>query len=336
MELQNCIDLPLQLTCKALGATINFLIMTVKKIILTLYILSVSLSFSAQNFLPIFGSDNQWYLTFEMGTYGTEQYWSNRDTVFNNDTFHILDAHHYNGDMLVREDTTNGAVYGIPLFGEGTGTEVMLYDFSLQPGDTFSVFNPISPLNYDAGSFIVDSTSNINYLGTTRKTLYLSALDTLRAGSKGAIWIEGVGSLFLLTTPGALPKRKAYGELACAIKDGVFLYKSKLAAENDTCILDGIQPADDTTSVSPETSKKQNSFHLFPNPAQDVIHLELSRDHNTPEDFLIYNSQGQLVQSVKIPVHQTQIEINISSLHPGLYFIGSAKNHSDFTPFVVK
>lgn len=67
-----------------------------------------------------------------------------------------------------------------------------------------------------------------------------------------------------------------------------------------------------STSTSINTTSTDNStIHLYPNPANDYIHI----DRDTAHQVNIYNIMGKLI------VNTTSNHINISHLSPGIYFL---------------
>ena len=68
--------------------------------------------------------------------------------------------------------------------------------------------------------------------------------------------------------------------------------------------------------------KSNNSLELqiFPNPATDNISISHAPAKGKSA-INIYNSIGQLVQSIKVPIHQTASNIDVSLLAKGIYSI---------------
>jgi len=68
---------------------------------------------------------------------------------------------------------------------------------------------------------------------------------------------------------------------------------------------------------SPMTSKA--SVKLFPNPASEVVNIDISQ-FSTPVEIKLFNNLGQLVKSVQNQSEGT-VSINIADLNQGLYMI---------------
>ena len=68
--------------------------------------------------------------------------------------------------------------------------EVLLYDFSLELGDTITLTNPISPFSTNPGDFSVDSIEFILLNNNYHKNNSTSLDNTI---NESPIWIEGIG-----------------------------------------------------------------------------------------------------------------------------------------------
>lgn len=280
-------------------------------IVCIFYTLFIHTNLKAQNYLPIFGQSNEWHLNYFESIYGTEYYNYSEDSIIQNDVWHFLDNYHFNRGMLIREDTIQGEVWGLPLFGDLKDSVFLLYDFSLNAGDSIYILNGISPLPSDAGWFDVDSTLTLVYEGVPRKTLFLTARDTQKASSKGAVWIEGIGSTFLLSTPGAKASLNTYGELSCVFKDGNPIYKSQIASLEDECEFKYLN-----TSIHSNFSHQTKTL-LYPNPASNIFYLK----SNTPiYSIKIFNIKGEHFMETS-PFNQSYIQLSTETFQSGVYFI---------------
>ncbi|MFZ4741695.1 MAG: T9SS type A sorting domain-containing protein [Bacteroidales bacterium] len=72
------------------------------------------------------------------------------------------------------------------------------------------------------------------------------------------------------------------------------------------------------TSIT-ETASKRAAFNLYPNPANEIVSLNVDYSRNTDLTLSIYNSIGKLVSSEIL--HQNQQQINISNLSNGIYTV---------------
>jgi len=72
------------------------------------------------------------------------------------------------------------------------------------------------------------------------------------------------------------------------------------------------------TSI-PEQTSENTSFSLFPNPASDIITLNIENTNNTDLTLNIYNVAGTMVKS---EMHkQNNSQINVSDLSNGIYMV---------------
>jgi hypothetical protein len=149
--------------------------------------------------------------------------------VVNGKAYKILDGYHYiSRSFLIREDVSAQKVYLLFLDGLFEKFEYLLYDFSLQVGDTFEMKNPISPFPPEPGAFICDSIVMRPLVnGNLYKHFYFHPIDSVQAGTNIAVWVEGVGSLSLINAPGGDPDMNATGELTCFFKQGISFYESE-------------------------------------------------------------------------------------------------------------
>ncbi len=72
-----------------------------------------------------------------------------------------------------------------------------------------------------------------------------------------------------------------------------------------------------------ENEVANNSFTIYPNPATDILYINLSNSQNLKTQILIYNSIGNLIETKEII---GEAQINISNLPSGLYFVRATNN----------
>ncbi|MEP5339736.1 MAG: T9SS type A sorting domain-containing protein [Algibacter sp.] len=69
-------------------------------------------------------------------------------------------------------------------------------------------------------------------------------------------------------------------------------------------------------------SKFNNTgFSIYPNPAKNIIELKFSRTINNIINTSIYNIQGKLILDSKNNIQNSEIQLNVSSLKSGIYFL---------------
>ena len=149
-----------------------------------------------------------------------------RDTLIDNKLYNIIEKYdslsNHTSYEFVREDST-GKVFlnsNYPF----ANNELLLYDFSLEVGDTISLYNEID--------FVVISTDSITLLNNEkRKTWKFEAANAIDKcnyyPNDDDVWIEGVGSINGLLSPGC-KSYTDYFQLLCFYEDGNILYKPKI------------------------------------------------------------------------------------------------------------
>lgn len=75
----------------------------------------------------------------------------------------------------------------------------------------------------------------------------------------------------------------------------------------------------DFTSINEQEQKLVK--RLFPNPANEVLVVELNERTQHPEQIKVYNNLGQLIVNKAIPSGQQTIRLNTADLEPGNYFL---------------
>lgn len=79
-------------------------------------------------------------------------------------------------------------------------------------------------------------------------------------------------------------------------------------------------------AVENEVDVNTCNFNIFPNPAQDVLHIILPNDYIEDAKIIIYNIQGQVVYNKDQIVNNIE-EINISHLSSGIYLFKITKEN---------
>lgn len=75
----------------------------------------------------------------------------------------------------------------------------------------------------------------------------------------------------------------------------------------------------DIAVVCPELTVKR--FHLYPNPARDVITLQVSADVSEETKYAIYDSFGRLIieKNIKVSSGTSLLQVDVSKLNTGVY-----------------
>lgn len=133
---------------------------------------------------------------------------------------------------IIREDTLTQRVY----LRDGD-QESLLYDFSLEEGDTVQVVNPLLT---DIDPMVCDSIDMVNINGSLKKRLFFFIAGNV-LGTTCEIWIEGIGSNFGIIHSGfgaAGIVGGAYNLLCCS-QNGITLWMDLFYSD---CYIDTFYP----------------------------------------------------------------------------------------------
>jgi hypothetical protein len=91
-----------------------------------------------------------------------------------------------------------------------------------------------------------------------------------------------------------------------------------------------------STAVQTLTTHEINGglLRVYPNPASDMVSLQITDSLSSPIVFGIYNSTGQRVITVRVT--QPLQQINVAALHSGIYYIKSENEKSNKVTRLVK
>lgn len=176
----------------------------------------------------------------------------------------------------LREDSSHkvwfrkfGAYFSCNLLGEmPSDTDVLLYDFALQPGDTFKTLS-LYPSVLDSISTITLSN------GETRKYYDFD----------NNVWIESIGSADGLFVFANLLFFECSEVLDCYSVNGELLYEN-IANFLTSC---------NEVFTSINDPHQFNRFEVFPNPAADFLTIDFSSLNTSPAQLKITNVLGQVL-----------------------------------------
>lgn len=198
--------------------------------------------------------------------------------------------------------------------------EYMLYDYNLAVGDTFWLDIP-DPMGWYAPYLIVDTIDTVTLLDNSERTRWVLEyinpdFESEPPYSGSAEWIEGLGStmgLFSVVSCGWIDC--GWSELICFNDDSQLLYEDApqvlgnwlgqtFTYENCSIFL-GVEVAD------------LISFSLYPNPATDLIRVELL--HSEQLYWTIFSMDGRQVLEGAFAPGENNHQISLSSLSSGMY-----------------
>lgn len=280
----------------------------------------------AQTYEPFIDTTKRWNMTRTI--YNTQIYtYTARikkiDTLIDgkvyqkivSDTIYLLPENESAGYLgFIREDTTSKKVYytntdvGYSPFQFNTNEERLLYDFSLEIGDTATVMTT-EECNNDGSGFTSLKVLNIDSLelidGSKRKRWFLEDINN----GDEVYWIEGIGSEFGLYMP-SCPRTALHMfeySLLCFFEDETHLYQQQ---NQTTCSVFW-------TSSTDELDMKENGFVVFPNPASDELNIELNKE--ITGKLVVYDAKGLEVLNKKFT--GDNLKVNIESLSKGVYYL---------------
>ena len=189
-----------------------------------------------------------------------------------------------------REDTISKQIF----FHTGNA-EYLVYDFSLQQGDTF-----VTNISGCYIQMVVDSVSTLTLInGEVRKIMYLNQDQ----------WIEGIGSLVGIYYAGIINCiNDVYTQLICFTENDTLKYMNNFY---QSCYYN-------TTSLG--EVENENIFIAKPNPFSDYTTITINQPSHGTTTVNIYNSFGERTKQYK-NVSGKELKIEKGDLQSGMYFI---------------
>lgn len=207
-----------------------------------------------------------------------------------------------NNEVCLREDTSSRKVYRII-----DGKDHLLYDFSLQVGDSILLENGLC--------YILSSITNINVISGTRRRFNLIHNTGFPGSSE--IWIEGVGSyehpLKPFYTLGSDPEYR----ISCSAQNGINIYNWGIER--------GATPTDCSMLLNQkDISELEKDLTFSPNPFKTELLISTTQNfENTTLKF--FNSYGQLVKEI-YNINDQNIFVQRENLKSGIYLCQLLQN----------
>ncbi len=182
----------------------------------------------------------------------------------------------------MREDTSSRQVIFLGLLNYGVPTELVLFDFSLNAGDTLSSLGV---------SYPIDSVKTVSLLnGETRKKWFIQS-------PNNAYYIEGIGGSEGISNN--FEVGLGFWEIPMCVTE------NNLSIWGNECSM--------ILGLSKMSVEKES--RVFPNPAENVLIIE--REFTSAVDFKLYDLHGRVVLLKKL--HKRIEEIDVSNLPKGMY-----------------
>ena len=228
-----------------------------------------------------------------------------KDTVIEGITAKVLKgsskcAMSYGENIFYYNDTADIMYYYVD------GAFRTYFDFSKKEGESYYMYFPKHP-SYDSLLIEVDSVIIKPFAGINVRYQYISGKGVDYWYSFSSHIIEYVGILGSLYPIDGDCDLGHFTELRCH-HDNTFSYYAKPIYEEQGCDI----------KLSVSDSYQNHDIKIYPNPTTGQ--LTIDNGELIIENVEIYNVMGQLLQS-KIVNLQSKIEIDISHLAKGMYFL---------------
>jgi hypothetical protein len=185
--------------------------------------------------------------------------------------------------------------------------EVLLYDFSLLPGETISGFYPY-----------VESVDTISVNGKLRKRIFFE--DDLD------VWIEGIGSVYRPFNP--TPEAYEAFSLLCCKQNGNIIFQFPYT---NTCFIDYL------SGYKILEANPKELIKIEPNPFSDYTYVTINKNISAYNNKLyLINLSGQIIK--EIDLNNNSILLSREDLKSGLYFIKLITNKRNIihTKLIIK
>src|SRR5690554_316733 len=288
--------------------TISFLVkpMRMKHNSLFLIFALSTLPLFSQTYTPMLDNLDEWHFTTCYFGCHTDVYFTDGDTLVDGNQYKILDGYHYiSRTFLLREDVQEKKVY-LNLVSPNGNHEYLLYNFSLNVGDSIQMRNPITPFPEDGGYFKLDSIVGKPLVnGSIYDFFYFSPSPSNTTSTWNAVWVEGVGSLSMVTAPGGHPDFFGVGELSCFFKENELFYTNFEVVEECSSVL---SVNNKSTLEEVVLFKPANGTLWYLNNAEQLRQLE------------VFSIQGKKVMTVANEGSKV-VALELGGLKDGMYFI---------------
>ncbi len=219
-------------------------------------------------------------------------YRANNDSIIDSSSFVYMGA--------LREDSTKKVYYRglIPsryvcdsIYAED---EILLCDFSLQVGDTVSLWE-------DSTKMAVTHINNIMIGGVNRNQWHLQNVNISGAAPDNDTWVEGIGSM----------KGLLYGHCL------EFEWGYYLACFEDSLIFHDFTGS--CFTVGEQEQFEEKTYKIYPNPSSGRLNFEVDKSAISIE-IVDYSGRSKLLEAIK-PEHNQKGSLDISFLSSGLYMV---------------
>ena len=248
--------------------------------------------------IPVISPDNHWNIYSQSGfspnSYTQQYTFSPEVTIIQDQEYHeLLTREEENGELVgtgeyFREE-------GEKVFEFRSGSEHLIYDFSIEVGDSISY-------NFADHAFtmICVQKSEFEMLNQTFRTLYIfKCCDSIEDDFyPDILWLEGIGDM------SGIGQENSH----CATDIGSFL---SCFHSNQELLFENMLVGDCWKVDNREV--QQDLYRIFPNPVQDYLNIE---DLNTPFEYIIKTMEGKTILRGK-----GEQRIEVQQLPAGMYVL---------------
>jgi hypothetical protein len=261
--------------------------------------------------------------------------YTGNDTIINSMTYKILLADDWSLPCTygyLREDIASQKIYFLDVMGN---PEILLYDFSMQIGDTINI-NFFTSGYFETGTYRLDSIGTMTISAGTRRVFYLNCQTC--SNSRTLPWVESLGNLGDVIYPYSQNYEGSWFQLFCpdfphdytlfvtCFEHNQKVYYDSCALANvggcflyyDTCHYWNICGDIDELNLL--------QFSIIPNPSQNKFTVESEIEINDAI-LEIYNTLGtKIFETTLSSKHQT---LN-TNLPAGIYFVNLRNERNSY------
>lgn len=326
-----------------------------KKIYFAFLPLLFSVWLNAQTYYPMLDSINEWsYATsllgvrhaqpsqvltncsYPMMSWQSFKEYTLPDTLIGSNTYRPVINSLQNCTIgYIREDTAARKVW---FLDNNSPTEKLLYNFSMQVGDTISI-NFLTGNLFLSGVYTLDSIGTINTLAGQRRTFNLS--NHALSWSRRMVWIEGMGCTVALAYPYTTNDMGAPVYQACPgpqyefsqflicfhhnskIYQDVCAYQAAMSTQAWSTVIDSCDFHSFIGAI--QEIPGMTDFSIYPNPSNGSLVLNIQTSQDAKLDFFVHDIAGKQTlyrQSLgQVGSGETEKRIDISTLPDGFYLV---------------
>ena len=271
-----------------------------------------TLCLRAQEYDPLVGEGKQWnevltYVPWPPIHRETHAYKMDGDTLFEGTAYKKLfttqDEQYNNWEFcgLIRDTYEGQVFYRKYRRDRSFETETMLYDFSMQPGDSICYDESNCLLLLRKSDTILDN-------GSIRKRYDFQYKENGYLWEKYETWIEGIGSELGLLRPGSLYLVGGTHDLLCYYEDEDLVWQNP---RFNSCYIntDGV-----------EENEAESWVTVYPNPATTWVAVDYTLPAGaTKAQMRIVNALGMTVATYDLQGKETQKVLDLRDMASGVY-----------------